>query len=76
MFWDIEDEQICKSILIDENNLDRLKEKHGDEYIISTIKDYNSLGLSINDIFKSYDRMPDLYLITNMFDSQRYDIIK
>ena len=76
MYWDIEDEQICKSILIDENNLDRLKEKHGDEYIISTIKDYNSLGLSINDIFKSYERMPDLHLITNMFDSQRYDIIK
>ena len=76
MYWDIEDEQICKSILIDKNNLDRLKEKHNDEYIISTIKYYNSLGLSINDIFKSYERMPDLHLITNMFDSQRYDIIK
>ena len=25
MFWDIEDEQICKSILLEENNLDRLK---------------------------------------------------
>ena len=76
MYWDIEDEQICKSILIDENNIDKLKEKHGNEYIISTIKYYNSLGLSINDIFKSYERMPDLHLITNMFDSQRYDIIK
>lgn len=76
MYWDIEDEQICKSILIDENNLNKLKEKHGNEYIISTIKNYNSLGLSINDIFKSYERMPDLYLITNMFDSQRYEIIK
>jgi len=76
MFWDIEDEQICKSILIDENNLDRLKEKHGDEYIISIIKYYNSLDLSIKDIFKCYEKMPDLHLITNMFDSQRYDIIK
>jgi hypothetical protein len=76
MFWDIEDEQICKSILVDENNLERLKEKHGSEYITSTIKDYNSLGLSLNNIFKSYERMPDLYLITNLFDQQRYEIIK
>ena len=76
MFWDIEDEQICKSILIDETNLDKLKEKHGDEYIIKTINYYTNLGLSINDIFKSYERMPDLHLITNMFDQQRYDIIK
>jgi len=76
MYWDIEDEQICKSILVDNTNLNKLKEKHGDEYIIKTIKYYNKLGLSLNDIFKSYERMPELHLITNMFDSQRYDIIK
>ena len=76
MFWDIEDEQICKSILIDENNLDKLKEKHGNEYITKTIKYYTILGLSINNIFKCYEKMPDLHLITNMFDSQRYEIIK
>jgi len=69
-------EQICKSILVDNTNLDKLKEKHGDEYIEKTIKYYNKLGLSLNDIFKSYERMPELHLITNMFDSQRYDIIK
>jgi hypothetical protein len=68
-------EQLCKSI-IDENNLDKLKLKHGDKYIISTIKYYTDLGLSLNDIFKCYEKMPDLHLITNMFDSQRYDIIK
>ena len=76
MFWDIEDEQICKSILVDENNLDRLKEKHGSEYIEKTIKYYTNLGLSINDIFKCYEKMPDLHLITNLFDQQRYEIIK
>lgn len=76
MFWDIEDEQICKSILINNDNLNKLKEKHGDEYITKTIKYYNNLGLSLNDIFKSYEKMPNLHLITNMFDSQRYDIIK
>jgi hypothetical protein len=38
MFWDIEDEQICKSILVDNTNLNKLKEKHGSEYITKTIK--------------------------------------
>ena len=80
MFWDIEDEQICKSILLEENlqssNLDKLKEKHGNEYIVKTIKYYTDLGLSINNIFKCYEKMPDLHLITNLFDQQRYEIIK
>ena len=53
-----------------------MKEKHGNEYITSTIKRFNSLGLSINNIFKSYETMPNLHLITNMFDSQKYNIIK
>jgi hypothetical protein len=76
MYWDIEDEQICKSILIDENKLIRLKEKHGNEYVTSTINYYNFIGLSLNDVFKPYNKMPDLHLITNMFDQQKYDIIK
>ena len=76
MFWDIEDEQFCKSILVDENNLDKLKEKHGSHYIIKTIKYYNDLGKCNNDIFKCYEKMPDLHLITNLFDQQRYEIIK
>ncbi len=80
MYWDIEDEQFCKGILIDETqqncNLIKLKEKHSSEYIDKTIKYYTNLGLSLNDIFKSYNKMPDLHLITNMFDSQRYEIIK
>ena len=76
MFWDIEDEQFCKSILLNNANLDKLKEKYGDEYINKTINYYTNLGLSINDIFKCYEKMPDLHLITNMFDSQRYKIIK
>ena len=76
MFWDIEDEQICKSILCDESKLTDLKDKHGNEYISNAIKYYNKLGLSINDIFKCYDKMPDLHLITNLFDQQRYEILK
>jgi hypothetical protein len=76
MYWDIEDEQFCKSILNDETNITKLKEKHNEEYINKTIKHYTELGYNINDIFKSYEKMPDLYLITTMFDSQRYEIIK
>lgn len=76
MFWDIEDEQICKSILCDESKLTALKDKHGDDYISKAIKYYNNLGLSLNDIFKCYDKMPDLHLITNLFDQQRYEILK
>ena len=76
MYWDIEDEQICKSILVDVSNVDKLKEKHGDTSITATIKYFTDKGLSLIDMFKPYENMPDLYLITTMFDSQRYDIIK
>ena len=39
MFWDIEDEQICKSILIDENNLDKftINIKEFNEYVKNNI---------------------------------------
>ena len=76
LYWDIEDEQICKSILIDETNIDKLKEKHGDINITKTIKYFTDKGLSINDMFKPYENMPELYLITTMFDNERYEIIK
>jgi hypothetical protein len=76
MYWDIDDEQICKSILSEEKGVDRLKEKHGSEIVTNVIKHYIDLGQSLNDIFKCYGKMPDMYLITNMFDSQRYQIIK
>lgn len=76
MYWDIEDEQICKNILINEDNITKLMAKHGNENVTQIIKYYNSMGFSINDIFKSYEKMPDLHIITNMFDRQRYEIIK
>ena len=75
MYWDIEDEQICKSIMIDDLNINKLVEKHGN--IVKDIIQYQcKMGNTIQDIFKPYLIMPDLNLITNMFDSQRYDIIK
>lgn len=67
MYWDIEDEQLCKNMLID-----KLKEKHGSEYIENTMKYFNDNV----QIFKNYEKMPNLHLITNMFDSQRYELLK
>jgi len=73
MYWDIEDEQICKSILDnDSNGLVKLKSRHTTKYVDSTIKHYMDLGLSLNDMFNVYTTMPELYLMSNMFDSQRY----
>ena len=76
MFWDIEDEQICKSILVNSDNISKLKDKHGKEYIDTVIKQYTDCGYNNNDIFSSYLKMPELHLITNLFDQQRYNIIK
>jgi len=76
LFWNIEDEQICKSILNNESNINKLKEKHGDEHIDKILKYYTDKEFTIEEIFTSYKSMPDLHLITNMFDSQRYDTIK
>jgi hypothetical protein len=62
--------------LLDEVNIYKLKKKHGNTSISACVKHFTSKGLSINDMFKPYENMPDLYLITTMFDSQRYEIIK
>jgi hypothetical protein len=76
MYWDIEDEQICKSIISDEDNLDNLREKHGSNNIDKTISYYLNKGIDTPEIFETYSMMPDLYLITTMFDNKRYKIIK
>lgn len=76
LFWDIEDEQFCKSILKNQDNVKFLEEKHGKEYINNTIELYKNKGFSIVDIFTPYLNMPDLHLITNMFDKERYEKIK
>ena len=75
MYWDIEDEQICKSIMIDEININKLKEKHGD-IITHTLEYYSNKGYLITDIFKPYLKMPDLCLLTNLYDKERYKKLK
>jgi len=75
MYWDIEDEQICKSICNDEKEISKLVEKHG-SIVNEIIEGYKLDGYSIKDIFKSYLSMPDLYLLSSLFDPDRYDAIK
>ena len=75
MYWDIEDEQICKSIMSDETNINKLKEKHGD-IITHTLEYYTNKGYLITDIFKPYIKMPDLCLLTNLYDKERYKKLK
>ena len=75
MYWDIEDEQICKSIYNNEKEIIKLVDKHG-ELVNGVIEEYKKDGYSIKDIFKSYLSMPDLYLLSSLFDSNRYDNIK
>lgn len=69
MFWDIEDEQFCKI-----QDVTSLSEKHG-EIITQTFNHFKKLGKSNDDIFNPYLSMPNLHLITTMFDQQRYEDI-
>lgn len=73
MYWDIEDEELCKGDL----QISKLKEKHGDVVIQNTLQYFEEdLGLSRKEIFGFYEKMPRLYLISNLMDSQRYEKIK
>lgn len=117
MYWDLEDEQICKAIYKsiemkndcssseqickanyndsqektevfseashnniiilkdDEKEILKLIEKHGPT-VNEIINQYKKDSFTIQDIFKSYLNMPDLYLLSSLFDQDRYDAIK
>ncbi|AYV79921.1 MAG: putative site-specific DNA-methyltransferase [Gaeavirus sp.] len=75
MYWGTEDEQICKSIVADNHNISKLADAHGKSYVNNTVKHFINLGYNVNDIFSSYLRMPDMHLITNLFDTTKYDDI-
>ena len=79
-YWDIEDEQMCKLCcssdkVVRQAEINRLAEKHGD-MVALLVKEYTAKGYKFTDIFTPYLSMPDLCLLTSMFDQQRYDIIK
>lgn len=70
IFWDIEDERLCKT-----KNIDGLVEKHGDT-VKNVCKELNKEGYTNDEIFKDYEKYPELQILTTMFDPQRWEIIK
>ena len=64
LYWDIEDEKYCK-----QHNIDKLVEKHG-KIVNEIVKNED------DNIFEPYNKYPEMHLITNMWDSERYDEIK
>ena len=62
-YWDIEDEQMCKK-----RDIQGLVEKHGEDVFLTEENKEQKLCI--------YDNMPDLHIITNMMDRDRYEVIK
>jgi hypothetical protein len=75
MFWDIEDEQICKKLANDDNCIDLLIDKHEKDHIADAINYFMQNDYSMSEIFAPYLKMPDLHMITNMFDIERYETL-
>ena len=87
LFWNIEDEHICKNIyeyLDVNNNIDldndvnilKLYDRHDKKYVKQTLEYFTKLGFTLKNIFEPYTSMPNLCLLTNMFDEDRYNDIK
>jgi hypothetical protein len=70
IFWDIEDEQFCKT-----QNIDGLIEKHGNMVKV-VLDEFKKEGYTNEEVLKEYEKYPNLHILTTMFDSQRWDIIK
>lgn len=64
-YWDIEDEQLCKK-----RNIQGLVEKHGEDVLLFLTEENKEVNLSV------YDKMPDLHIVTNMMDRERFQVIK
>ena len=65
MYWDIEDEQLCKK-----RDIQGLLEKHGEDILLFLSEQNKEQVLNI------YDKMPDLYILTTMMDQNRFEVIK
>ena len=64
-YWDLDDEQMCKK-----ENIDELVLKHGNE-VIETLDYFDN-----KDILKSYENMPNLEIITTMFETKIFTTLK
>jgi hypothetical protein len=66
LMWDLEDEQLCKA-----RDVKALIDRHG-----SIAKRLLCDKRTTEDLLKVYDQMPDLHMITNMFQPERYAKIR
>jgi len=64
-YWDLEDEKMCKN-----ENIEGLVFKHGEE-VYETLNFFND-----SNILTSYEKMPNLELITTMFETSIFNNIK
>jgi hypothetical protein len=67
-YWDIEDENFCKK-----RDIKSLIDKHGEDVLLFLEKDNKNNNENVLSI---YDKMPELHIITNMMDIERYNNIK
>jgi hypothetical protein len=65
IYWNIEDEQLCKK-----RDISGLINKHGEDVLLFVNNDNKERILCV------YDKMPDMCILTNMFDFPRYKLIK
>jgi hypothetical protein len=64
-YWDLEDEQFCKK-----RDLNSLIEKHGNDVLLFVNQNNIETKLSC------YDKMPNLHIMTNLMDEDRFNLIK
>ena len=65
LYWDIEDEQLGK-----QRDIQGLVDKHGKDVLLFLNEENKE------EVLKIYDEMPDLHMITNIMDRDRYEGIK
>lgn len=64
-YWDLEDEQFCKN-----RDLNSLIKKHGNDVLLFLNQN------NIQNKLLCYDNMPNLHILTNIMDEDRFNIIK
>ena len=65
-YWDLEDENLCKT-----ENISSLIIKHGD-----TVNEALNYFNDCNNVLKNYEKMPQMELITTMFETDIFNNIK
>ncbi len=69
-FWTMEDESFCKK-----RDIKSLLKNHG-TIVMEIIDYYHKKAMTDEDIFSIYEKMPELHILTSLFESQRYEEIK